>query len=70
MRYNIVKQEEHKAACNNLKRQGLGMEEGKHKLSAKVVSAMLEAIARYLETTRSVEKTLEMIREMQKRLSA
>ena len=47
------------------------MEEVKNKkLSAKVVCAMLEAIARYLETTRSVEKTLEMIREMQKRLSA
>lgn len=45
------------------------MKEGQKKLSAKVVAAMLESIIVFLETVRDVEKTIELIRKMQKRLS-
>lgn len=45
------------------------MKEGQKKLSAKVVASILEAIATFLETTKDIQKTIDMIRKMQKRLS-
>lgn len=45
------------------------MKEGQKKLSAKVVAAILESIATFLETTKDIQKTIDMIRKMQKRLS-
>ena len=51
------------------RKAGKRMKEGKGKLSVKVVAAMLEAIAIFLETTKDVSQTVDMIRKMQKRLS-
>ena len=45
------------------------MKEGNEKLNAKIVAAMLESIIVFLETVKDVEKAIELIRQMQKRLS-
>jgi hypothetical protein len=45
------------------------MKEGNKRLNSKVVSAMLESIIVFLETVKDVDKTIELIRKMQKRLS-
>ena len=42
----------------------------KKKMSAKVVAAILESIATFLETTKDIQKTIDMILKMQKKLSA
>ena len=45
------------------------MKEGNKRLNAKIVSALLETIIVFLETVKDVDKTIELIRKMQKRLS-
>ena len=64
----MIKQRERKSPLQNWK-AGFQMKEGNKRLNAKIVAAMLESIIVFLETVKDVEKTIELIRKMQKRLS-